>query len=126
MPPIVFFILGALCYGHASYGMYQRVNSQTADVVDGEVTSLNSFLSLGYLIGLVECICGFVLIVTAFITNNKFFPSRIIDKLSNTSYDASLHTGMGFIHFHHRGVLGDGSKKEKKVAGPQEDILSLD
>lgn len=107
MKYIVYGAVGIALYAHAGYQMYQRANKQDVGGAADEVSAAN-FLSLTYLLAVAECLAGFAIIIYSSILKNEFIPSRLIDKFACSRYDATLKPSVGFIHFQHRGVVGDG------------------
>lgn len=109
MKSTVCCVLGIMCYAHAIFLMYQRAGNQNMDIADEESTT-TSAVSLTYLLAVAECVAGFVLAITSFILVNQFVPCKLINKFAGWRYDAALQPEIGFIHFQHRGILGNRKK----------------
>lgn len=53
----------------------------------------------------VEVLAGTVLGIVGFVQRNKMQKARLSDVTSTLRYDHQLNTGIGFIHFNHRGTI---------------------
>ncbi|RNF11193.1 hypothetical protein TraAM80_01125 [Trypanosoma rangeli] len=51
----------------------------------------------------VELMIGVVVAIVGFVKQSKFKRARIIDKNCHQRYDDVIFTGVGFMHFNHRG-----------------------
>ncbi|KAH9577585.1 hypothetical protein LSM04_008707 [Trypanosoma melophagium] len=59
----------------------------------------------------IELLVGVVLAIVGFVKQSTLHRARLIDKNREESYDSIMYTGVGFMHFNHRGAL-KGSRSD--------------
>lgn len=99
---------------------YERGTS--TEGLTGEASLLSSSLSSTstyMLVIAVEACVGVVVIVYGYAKRSVLRPARLVDVNKMDRYDRCVQTGIGFIHFNHRGKLnaqqqGKGKPSEEK------------
>eukprot|EP00796_Vickermania_ingenoplastis_P007262 gene7262-5108_t len=106
--------LGVALFIHAIYMMYTLVDSDIQEpglsfqsMIAGTAT-LSTAISPMKTAASVETMVALVLVMAGYIRTQRFTRSRLHDLNKRLRVDASFNSGPGFIHFNHRGTLGDG------------------
>lgn len=107
----VLVVIGAMCLAHAVFMMYSLANTEVEEVSESgavTTTTLASSMSSFYFAVVAESVIGFLVLMGGYIRQRIFIRSRLIDNALTQRYDSKMRPGMGFVHFNHRGTLGDG------------------
>ncbi|KPA82281.1 hypothetical protein ABB37_03389 [Leptomonas pyrrhocoris] len=107
----VIFYLGVLMLVHAVYMAYS-IREQLQSLHHGRsyVPAVNfGGLSLPVTTMMipitVEVLAGTVMGIVGFVQRNKLHKARLSDVTRYMRYDHQLNTGVGFVHFNHRGTV---------------------
>ncbi|KPI90482.1 hypothetical protein ABL78_0412 [Leptomonas seymouri] len=107
----IFFYLGVIALVHAVYMAYsireqlQALHHGSSYVPAVSFGSLSMPVSTMMIPITVEALLGTVMGIVGFVQCSKLQKARLSDETRYLRYDHQLNTGVGFIHFNHRGAV---------------------
>lgn len=107
----VVFYLGIAMLVHAVYMAYsireqlQALHLGRAYVPAVEFGGLSMPVTTMLIPIAVEVLAGMVMGIIGFVQRNKMQKARLSDVTKLLRYDHQLNTGVGFVHFNHRGTI---------------------
>ncbi|CCW66552.1 unnamed protein product [Phytomonas sp. Hart1] len=117
------FYVGLLILAHAIYAAMGR---------RGQLQAWHHSRTWGPLPGLVffligaEALLGMLLAMVGFVYRSPLKEARLAELTQYYRYDRNMHTGVGFIHFNHRGTLGAARKPAEDGRASETSLLDTE
>ncbi|CCW60631.1 unnamed protein product [Phytomonas sp. EM1] len=112
------FYIGVLILAHAVYTAIttrEQLQAWHHGRVNPSVRSFNVIpaVSTPVLLFIVstEAIIGMLIAMTGFVCRSTLREALLTELTQYYRYDRNMYTGIGFIHFNHRGTIGAGRKE---------------
>lgn len=116
------FFVGIILLAHAFYMAYSFRHELKAHHHSTGVIPMASFGGSDVSVTavrvpiVIEVLAGMIITMIGFVQRKTLRPARLCDATRHLRYDHQMNTGVGFIHFNHRGTLAATKAKEKSAA----------